>query len=114
MAEIPRSGRWPPGQRPFVFSRILRLPVVSGGLGHGGHQHNPNQYMTVEGLRDFEKFVPSFLYAVSEETPLELHSSRPLDILTPPLPHHPILRIRSSPFSPDRVSQICEATGGQP
>jgi acetylornithine deacetylase/succinyl-diaminopimelate desuccinylase-like protein len=50
----------------FVFSRILRLPVVSGGLGHGGRQHNPDEYMTVEGLRDFEKFVASFLYAVSE------------------------------------------------
>jgi acetylornithine deacetylase/succinyl-diaminopimelate desuccinylase-like protein len=50
----------------FVFSRILRLPVVSGGLGHGGRQHNPDEYMTVEGLRDFEKFVTTFLYKLSE------------------------------------------------
>jgi len=50
----------------FVFSRILRLPVVSGGLGHGGRQHNPDEYMTVEGLRDFEKFVATFLYHLSE------------------------------------------------
>lgn len=50
----------------FVFSRILRLPVVSGGLGHGGRQHNPDEYMTVEGLREFEKFVVSFLYKLSE------------------------------------------------
>jgi acetylornithine deacetylase/succinyl-diaminopimelate desuccinylase-like protein len=50
----------------FVFSRILRLPVVSGGLGHGGRQHNPDEYMTVEGLRDFEKFVISFLYRLSD------------------------------------------------
>lgn len=50
----------------FVFSRILRLPVVSGGLGHGGRQHNPDEYMTVEGLRDFEKFVATFLYRLSE------------------------------------------------
>ncbi len=50
----------------FVFSRILRLPVVSGGLGHGGRQHNPDEYMTVEGLRDFEKFVVTFLYKLSE------------------------------------------------
>jgi acetylornithine deacetylase/succinyl-diaminopimelate desuccinylase-like protein len=49
----------------FVFSRILRLPVVSGGLGHGGRQHNPDEYMTVEGLRDFEKFVATFLYHLS-------------------------------------------------
>jgi acetylornithine deacetylase/succinyl-diaminopimelate desuccinylase-like protein len=50
----------------FVFSRILRLPVVSGGLEHGGRQHNPDEYMTVEGLRDFEKFVATFLYKLSE------------------------------------------------
>ena len=50
----------------FVFSRILRLPVVSGGLGHGGKQHNPDEYMTVEGLRDFEKFVATFLNKLSE------------------------------------------------
>ena len=50
----------------FVFSRILRLPVVSGGLGHGGRQHNPDEYMTVEGLREFEKFVVTFLYKLAE------------------------------------------------
>jgi acetylornithine deacetylase/succinyl-diaminopimelate desuccinylase-like protein len=50
----------------FVFSRILRMPVVSGGLGHGGRQHNPDEYMTVEGLRDFEKFVVTFLYKLAE------------------------------------------------
>jgi acetylornithine deacetylase/succinyl-diaminopimelate desuccinylase-like protein len=56
----------------FVFSRILKMPVVSGGLGHGGRQHNPDEYMTVEGLRDFEKFVVTFLYGLSEQTPLEI------------------------------------------
>jgi acetylornithine deacetylase/succinyl-diaminopimelate desuccinylase-like protein len=50
----------------FVFSRILRLPVVSGGLGHGSRQHVPNEYMTVSGLRDFEKFVATFLYLLAD------------------------------------------------
>jgi acetylornithine deacetylase/succinyl-diaminopimelate desuccinylase-like protein len=50
----------------FVFSRILRLPVVSGGLGHGGRQHSADEFMTVEGLRDFEKFVVTFLYKMAE------------------------------------------------
>ncbi|MCX8119084.1 MAG: M20/M25/M40 family metallo-hydrolase [Desulfobacterota bacterium] len=50
----------------FVFSRILRIPVVSGGLGHGGRQHSSDEYMTIEGLRDFEKFVATFLYQLSE------------------------------------------------
>jgi acetylornithine deacetylase/succinyl-diaminopimelate desuccinylase-like protein len=50
----------------FVFSRILRMPVVSGGLGYGGRQHNPDEFMTVQGLRDFEKFIVSFLYKLAE------------------------------------------------
>ena len=49
----------------FVFSRILNLPVVSGGMGHGGKQHAANEYMTVKGLLDFEKFVATFLYSVA-------------------------------------------------
>ena len=49
----------------FVFSRILGLPVVSGGLGHGGKQHVANEYMTVGGLRDFERFVATFLYLMA-------------------------------------------------
>jgi acetylornithine deacetylase/succinyl-diaminopimelate desuccinylase-like protein len=50
----------------FVFSRILGLPVVSGGLGCGGGQHNPDEYMSVEGLREFEKFVATFLYRLAD------------------------------------------------
>ncbi|MFW5738896.1 MAG: M20/M25/M40 family metallo-hydrolase [Myxococcota bacterium] len=49
----------------FVFSRILKLPVVSGGLGYGNRPHSPDEYMTVEGLRAFEKFVVSFLYELA-------------------------------------------------
>jgi len=49
----------------FVFSQILRLPVVSGGLGHGDYPHSPNEYMTVQGLRDFEKWVVTFLYQLA-------------------------------------------------
>jgi acetylornithine deacetylase/succinyl-diaminopimelate desuccinylase-like protein len=49
----------------FVFSRILRLPVVAGGLGYGNRPHSPNEYMTVEGLRDFEKWVVTFLYRLA-------------------------------------------------
>lgn len=51
----------------FVFSRILRLPVVSGGLGHGGRQHTVNEYMSIKGLVDFEKFVATFLYHVADD-----------------------------------------------
>jgi acetylornithine deacetylase/succinyl-diaminopimelate desuccinylase-like protein len=51
----------------FVFSRILGLPVVSGGLGHGGKAHVANEYMTVKGLKDFEMFVASFLYSMADQ-----------------------------------------------
>jgi acetylornithine deacetylase/succinyl-diaminopimelate desuccinylase-like protein len=51
----------------FVFSRNLALPVVSGGLGHGGRQHVANEYMSVQGFRDFEKYVATFLYLMSSE-----------------------------------------------
>jgi len=50
----------------FVFSRILGLPVVSGGLGHGAKEHVANEYMTVRGLMDFEKFVATFIYMMAE------------------------------------------------
>jgi acetylornithine deacetylase/succinyl-diaminopimelate desuccinylase-like protein len=51
----------------FVFSRLLSMPVVSGGLGHGGRQHVANEYMTVKGLRDFERFAATFLYLMADE-----------------------------------------------
>jgi len=50
----------------FTFSRILDLPVVSGGLGQGGRAHVANEYMSVSGLKTFEKFVATFLYTVAE------------------------------------------------
>ena len=49
----------------FVFSRVLNLPVVPAGLGHGGRQHVANEYMTVKGLRDLEKFVTTFVYSMA-------------------------------------------------
>jgi len=56
----------------FVYSRILALPVAAGGLGHGGRPHVANEYMSVQGLREFEKFVATFLYLMAEEpTPQE-------------------------------------------
>ena len=59
----------------FVFSRILGLPVVSGGLGHGGRQHVANEYMTVRGLKDFEKFTATFLYGMADGFPHHDESS---------------------------------------
>lgn len=49
----------------FAFQRILGMPVVCGGLGHGGRAHVSNEYMSVAGLKDFEKFVATLLYSVA-------------------------------------------------
>jgi len=51
----------------FGFSRTLGLPVVAGGLGHGGHAHARNEYFVVEGLRRFEKFVATLFYEFASQ-----------------------------------------------
>jgi len=44
------------GSAPFyLFDRVLGIPYVFGGLGHGSRQHSSNEYFTVSGLLDFEK-----------------------------------------------------------
>ena len=48
---------WPlnPGSAPYyVFERIMGVPYVTGGLGHGSRQHSNDEYCTVDGLLDFE------------------------------------------------------------
>jgi len=65
----------------FVFSRVLSMPVVSGGLGHGGRPHAVNEYMTIEGLRDFERFVATFLYIMSNKSSQVIARKIPLNFL---------------------------------
>jgi acetylornithine deacetylase/succinyl-diaminopimelate desuccinylase-like protein len=55
---------WPlvSGSAPlYVFTQQLGIPCTIGGLGHGGRQHSPNEYATVDGIRLFEKSVVSLL-----------------------------------------------------
>jgi len=56
----PRTG----GSAPFyLFNQPpLSLPFVIGGLGHGSRAHSPNEYFVVEGIRDNEKSIVSFLH----------------------------------------------------
>jgi acetylornithine deacetylase/succinyl-diaminopimelate desuccinylase-like protein len=53
----------------FAFSRLLGLPVVSAGLGHGGHAHARNEYFVVESLKRFEKFVATVLCKFADHRP---------------------------------------------
>ena len=55
----------------YIFTDRLELPMVIGGIGHGGGAHAPNEYMVIDprpgsrvaGLADVEKFYVDFLYA---------------------------------------------------
>ncbi|HEY9721026.1 MAG TPA: M20/M25/M40 family metallo-hydrolase, partial [Oscillatoriaceae cyanobacterium] len=46
----------------YLFDRLLGLPYVIFGLGHGGGAHGPNEYCSVPGMLAFEKSVATFLY----------------------------------------------------
>ena len=55
---------WPliPGSAPiYLFTRELGMQFAIGGLGHGGRQHSPNEYATVDGMRLYEKSAASFI-----------------------------------------------------
>ncbi|MGG1573533.1 M20/M25/M40 family metallo-hydrolase [Fictibacillus sp. NRS-1165] len=44
------------GSAPFsLFQSKLGLPFAFGGLGHGSRQHSPDEYATVEGMKNLEK-----------------------------------------------------------
>lgn len=50
------------GSAPFsLFQSKLGLPFAFGGLGHGSRQHSPNEYATVEGMKNLEKSCVLFL-----------------------------------------------------
>ncbi len=62
---------WPyiGGSAPFyLFTRELGLPLVVGGLAHGGGAHGPNEYAVVEHLKLFEKSVATFLFEYATES----------------------------------------------
>jgi hypothetical protein len=51
-----------PGSAPYwIFERVLGIPYVTGGLGHGSRQHSSDEYCTVSGVLDFEKSMVLFL-----------------------------------------------------
>jgi acetylornithine deacetylase/succinyl-diaminopimelate desuccinylase-like protein len=56
---------WPmfPSSVPlYVYSNPpLQKPFVIGGLGHGGHAHGRDEYVVVEGIRQFQKGFTHFL-----------------------------------------------------
>jgi acetylornithine deacetylase/succinyl-diaminopimelate desuccinylase-like protein len=49
-----------------LFGEVLGIPFAFGGLGHGGRSHAPNEFISVEGMRDFFRSMASFLFAFAE------------------------------------------------
>ena len=58
-----------PGSAPFYqfCKEPFNMKMVMGGLGHGGRVHAPNEYIMVDGLKDLEKYIVSFLYNFSSK-----------------------------------------------
>jgi len=46
----------------YLFSLVLGIPYVMGGLGRAGGSHTSDEYASVEGLKSFEKSIVTFLY----------------------------------------------------
>lgn len=62
MGTRPQIWPWNPGSAPyFLFEKILGIPYVTGGMGHGSRQHSSNEYCTVKGVLDFEKSMIYYL-----------------------------------------------------
>jgi acetylornithine deacetylase/succinyl-diaminopimelate desuccinylase-like protein len=62
---------WPyiGGSAPFyLFTKELGLPLVIGGLCHGGGAHGPNEYAVVDHLGLFEKSIATFLFEYASES----------------------------------------------
>lgn len=65
----PFSGGFAPT---FIFTKVLGIPFISGGIGHGGRAHAPNEYIILNktgpiyGISDMEKFYVKFLYNYAE------------------------------------------------
>lgn len=57
---------WPSAPQSFpgaVYAKPpLALPIGTSGLGRGGWPHSANEYITVEGIRDHEKYTVTLLY----------------------------------------------------
>ncbi len=54
---------WPhlAGSAPFyLFTDVLNIPVAMGGLGHGGRVHSPDEYATVQGMRDAQQWLAAY------------------------------------------------------
>jgi acetylornithine deacetylase/succinyl-diaminopimelate desuccinylase-like protein len=45
----------------YLYTDLLQLPFAWGGLGSAGGSHGPDEWCSVQGLRDLEKSAATFL-----------------------------------------------------
>jgi len=50
----------------YLFTEVLGLDMVSGGLGHGGRAHAANEYASVAGAHLFEKSIATLFYVLAD------------------------------------------------
>ena len=50
----------------YLFSDVLGLEFATGGLGAAGGSHGPDEWCSVEGLKDLEKSLATYLVAFAE------------------------------------------------
>jgi len=58
----------------YLFTDVLGLPMTWGGLGAAGGSHGPDEWCSVQGLKDLEKSLATYLtvFAETKGVPLEL------------------------------------------
>jgi acetylornithine deacetylase/succinyl-diaminopimelate desuccinylase-like protein len=54
----------------YIFDRILGIPWASGGLGHSGGAHAPDEFVSVEGLKEHIMGVAEFCLAAADLVPV--------------------------------------------
>ena len=54
----------------YIFDRILGIRWASGGLGHSGGAHAPDEFISVEGLKEHIMGVAEFCLAFAELAPV--------------------------------------------
>lgn len=57
-----------PGSAPsYLFTRILGLPMISTGPGHGGRAHAPNEYITLDTVPKLTLYTALLLLNIARE-----------------------------------------------
>jgi acetylornithine deacetylase/succinyl-diaminopimelate desuccinylase-like protein len=50
----------------YLFTDVLSLPITWGGLGAAGGSHGPDEWCSVQGLKDLEKSLATYLTVFAE------------------------------------------------